>query len=103
LRKPDNSGNTLIRSCGFLCIIERPFLSFGYGLRDDIFLIHELIFTSIPVSRKKILTITHPSAPWLEQLERARLFKRRPMRAGQILLSQPVVTSHNSFSGFPPQ
>jgi len=33
-------------------------------------------------------------------VERARLFKRRPMRAGQIPLSQPVVTSHNSFSGF---
>jgi hypothetical protein len=32
-------------------------------------------------------------------MERARLFKRRPMRAGQIPLSQPVVTSHNSFSG----
>jgi len=29
---------------------------------DDNFLIHELVFTSIPVSRKKILTITHPRA-----------------------------------------
>ncbi|MGA2913987.1 MAG: hypothetical protein ABSE07_10810 [Methanoregula sp.] len=33
---------------------------------------HELMCTSIPVSRKKILTITLPSAQLLKQLERAR-------------------------------
>ena len=35
--------------------------------------------------------------------ETGSFFKRRPIRAGQIPLSQPVVTIHNSFSGFPPQ
>jgi hypothetical protein len=66
---------------------------------DENFLIHELVCTSIPVSRKKILTITHPDALFSEHLEQARLFKRRPMRTGQIPLSQPVVMIHNSFSG----
>jgi len=29
------------------------------------------------------------------------LHERRPMRPGQILLCQPVVTDHNSFSVYP--
>jgi hypothetical protein len=32
---------------------------------DDNFIIHELVCTSIPVSRKKILTITHPELYFL--------------------------------------
>jgi hypothetical protein len=73
--------------------------SSALGDIDDNFIIYELVCTSIPVSRKKILTITHPDTLFFEHLERARLFKRRPMRTGQIPLSQPVVTIHNSFSG----
>jgi hypothetical protein len=60
--KPENTSNTLIRIRGFLVLLIIRFFS-GYGQMDDIFLIHELVCTSIPVSRKKILTITHPSAP----------------------------------------
>jgi hypothetical protein len=36
--------------------------SSALGDIDDNFIIYELVCTSIPVSRKKILTITHPDA-----------------------------------------
>ena len=60
-----------------------------------------LVCTSIPVSRKKFLTFY--ASPYCRQTIRGRgsLHERRPMRPGQILLCQPVVTDHNSFSVYP--
>jgi hypothetical protein len=81
--------------------IEHPVFHQGTDIWM-IFFTHELMCTSIPVSRKKILTITHPSAPFIEAAGAGSLHERRPMRTGQILLCQPVVTNHNSFSGCPP-
>ena len=51
-------------------------------------------------SRKKTLTLTYPL---ILQENRLVLWKRPPVRHGQIQLCQPVVTDHNSFSGSSPQ
>jgi hypothetical protein len=57
-----------------------------------------LVCTSIPVSRKKFLTYDASAciSRWMGSLH-----ERRPVRPGQILLCQPVVTNHNSFSVYP--
>ena len=63
----------------FSGIHERPDFSCGYGHTDDIFLIQKLNYTSFSVSRKKILTITHPSAPILKAAGTGSLHERRPI------------------------
>jgi hypothetical protein len=60
-RKTANTKNTMIRIFGFFVLLIVCFSSV-LGDMDDNFIIHELVCTSIPVSRKKILTITHPDA-----------------------------------------
>jgi len=66
--------------------------------RLGFFSIALLVCTSIPVSRKKFLTFGTSSCNCLAAGREGSLHERRPMRLGQILLCQPVVTDHNSFS-----
>jgi hypothetical protein len=67
---------------------------------NELLLIALLVCTSIPVSRKKFLIMTHP--PLHGCSRRNGLVARTSTHAPcQILLCQPVVTNHNSFSVCP--
>ena len=55
-------------------------------------------WSGIPVSRKKILTVTHPPDCPMAPEGTGSSSRRPPMRCCQILPCQPVVTDHNPFS-----
>ena len=100
-KKPEIYKKSIVTICGFF---DR-YCTSGFYPATDIGMIFSSSISRCTsasfVSRKKILTITYPSAQMIEAAGTGSFVQTSTLRTGQILLSQPVVTNHNSFSGFP--